>query len=138
MFGASKILQVVLEDIYLEPLWRCIARNRMGHGFRLHCCQVNILAYADDLVLVCADKPSTEKQCRAFHLMCFVWCDRLQGKECWHLLQGVVDIAIQFGGYHVSNEEATTFRRAIDCYRQSQVNIEKCRNECEIGSFLHV
>lgn len=50
----------LLFDLYLEPLCRNIITNNEIQGFRLHSCEVKLLAYADDLVLVCTNKPSIE------------------------------------------------------------------------------
>ncbi|MDD9361605.1 MAG: reverse transcriptase domain-containing protein, partial [Anaplasma sp.] len=51
-------LSPLLFNIYLEPLCRDIINDQKVQGFRLHACEVKLLAYADDLVLICSDKPS--------------------------------------------------------------------------------
>uniref|UniRef100_A0A0K8RM71 Putative rte ele1 orf1-h 1e-60-j 4 n=1 Tax=Ixodes ricinus TaxID=34613 RepID=A0A0K8RM71_IXORI len=48
----------LLLNVYLEPLCRDIINNTNIQRFRLHACEVKLLAYADDLVLICTDKPS--------------------------------------------------------------------------------
>lgn len=48
----------LLFDLYLEPLCRYIINDSKVQGFRLHSCEIKLLAYADDLVLVCSNKPS--------------------------------------------------------------------------------
>lgn len=50
----------LLFDLYLEPLCRSILNDNKVQGFSLHSCEVKLLAYADDVVLVCSNKPSIE------------------------------------------------------------------------------
>lgn len=51
----------LLFDLYLEPICKNIIPNKEIQDFSLHSCEVKLVAFADELVLVCSKKPSIEK-----------------------------------------------------------------------------
>lgn len=48
----------LLFALFLEPLCRKIINSNVLQGFRLLSCDVRVLAYADDVAIICADKES--------------------------------------------------------------------------------
>lgn len=54
-------LSPLLFALYLEPFCLSVAQSSSVHGFKLHACEVKVLAYADDVAVFCTDMQSVSE-----------------------------------------------------------------------------
>uniref|UniRef100_A0A6B0V1B7 Putative tick transposon n=1 Tax=Ixodes ricinus TaxID=34613 RepID=A0A6B0V1B7_IXORI len=106
-------------------------KNSKVQGFRLLSCQLTILAYADDLVLVCSDKPSIQEAMKCVSDFCATSgaaVNREKRSGSWCGMWGTTPL-FRYVDITWSTQKLELLGVPLCAMEQPEVDVGQCRNE---------